>query len=71
LASNVNTQLATKASTEDVTSKWRCHRREGDLDVTKAKLERSMGDMNVMDGLIARNHDDVERAEAPWRSQLL
>jgi len=61
LASNVNTQLATKASTEDVTKlNGDVTGVKGDLDVTKAKLERSMGDMNVMSGLIARNHDDVE-----------
>jgi hypothetical protein len=61
LASNVNTQLATKASTEDVTKlNGDVTGVKSDLDVTKAKLERSMGDMNVMSGLIARNHDDVE-----------
>src|SRR5208337_3276727 len=31
-----------------------------DIEATKSKLERSMGDMNVMSGLIARNHDDLE-----------
>jgi hypothetical protein len=61
LASNVNTQLATKASTEDVTKlNGDVTGVKSDLDVTRAKLERSMGDMNVMSGLIARNHDDVE-----------
>src|SRR5208337_4378659 len=33
---------------------------KNDLDVTKAKLDRSMGDMNVMSGFIARNHDDLD-----------
>ena len=61
LASNVNTQLATKASTEDVSKlNGDVSGVKNDLDVTKAKLDRSMGDMNVMSGLIARNHDDVE-----------
>jgi hypothetical protein len=61
LASNVNTQLATKASTEDVNKlNGDVTGVKSDLDVTKAKLERSMGDMNVMSGLIARNHDDLE-----------
>jgi hypothetical protein len=61
LASNVNTQLATKASTEDVNKLGGdVTGVKNDLDVTKAKLDRSMGDMNVMSGLIARNHDDVE-----------
>ena len=31
-----------------------------DLEATKAKLEATKGDMGVMSGLIARNHDDVE-----------
>src|SRR5579863_5512968 len=31
-----------------------------DLEATKSKLERSQGDMGVMSGLIARNHDDLE-----------
>ena len=61
LESNVNTQLATKASTEDVNKLGGdVTGVKNDLDVTKAKLDRSMGDMNVMSGLIARNHDDVE-----------
>ncbi len=61
LESNVNTQLATKASTEDVNKlNGDVTGVKSDLDVTKAKLDRSMGDMNVMSGLIARNHDDLE-----------
>ena len=61
LASNVNTQLATKASTDDVNKlNGDVTGVKSDLDVTKAKLDRSMGDMNVMSGLIARNHDDLE-----------
>jgi predicted nucleic acid-binding Zn-ribbon protein len=31
-----------------------------DLEATKSKLERAAGDMGVMSGLIAKNHDDVE-----------
>jgi septal ring factor EnvC (AmiA/AmiB activator) len=31
-----------------------------DLEATKSKLERASGDMGVMSGLIARNHDDLE-----------
>jgi len=31
-----------------------------DLEATKAKLETTKGDMGVMSGLIARNHDDLE-----------
>lgn len=31
-----------------------------DLEATKGKFERSLGDMNVMSGLIARNRDDLE-----------
>jgi len=61
LESNVNTQLATKASTEDVSKlNGDVTGVKSDLDVTKARLDRSMGDMNVMSGLIARNHDDLE-----------
>ncbi len=61
LASNVNTQLATKANTDDVNKlNGDVSGVKNDLDVTKAKLDRSMGDMNVMSGLIARNHDDLE-----------
>ena len=61
LESNVTTQLATKASTEDVSKlNGDVSGVKNDLDVTKAKLERATGDMGVMSGLIARNHDDVE-----------
>jgi cell division protein FtsB len=31
-----------------------------DLEATKSKLDRAAGDMGVMSGLIARNHDDLE-----------
>jgi chromosome segregation ATPase len=31
-----------------------------DLEATKSKLERTTGDMGVMSGLIAKNHDEVE-----------
>jgi cell division protein FtsB len=33
---------------------------KNDLEATKSKLERATGDMGVMSGLIARNHDDLE-----------
>ena len=33
---------------------------KNDLEITKGKLERATGDMGVMSGLIARNHDDLE-----------
>ena len=57
----VNTQLATKANTEDVNKlNGDVTGVKNDLDQTKAKLERATGDMGVMSGLIARNHDDVE-----------
>ncbi len=59
--SAVNSQLATKASTEDVNKlNGDVTGVKNDLDVTKAKLDRATGDMGVMSGLIARNHDDVE-----------
>jgi hypothetical protein len=61
LESNVNTQLATKASNEDVTKlNGDVSGVKNDLDETKSKLDRATGDMGVMSGLIARNHDDVE-----------
>jgi hypothetical protein len=31
-----------------------------DLEATKTKLDRATGDMGVMSGLIAKNHDDLE-----------
>jgi hypothetical protein len=31
-----------------------------DLEATKVKLDRALGDMGVMSGLIARNHDDLD-----------
>lgn len=61
LETNVNTQLATKASTEDVTKLGGdVSGVKTDLEDTKGKLERATGDMGVMSGLIARNHDDLE-----------
>ena len=57
----VNTQLATKANAEDVNKlNGDVNGVKNDLDQTKAKLDRATGDMGVMSGLIARNHDDVE-----------
>jgi chromosome segregation ATPase len=61
LESNVNTQLANKASTDDVTKlNGDVSGVKNDLDATKSKLDRATGDMGVMSGLIARNHDDLE-----------
>jgi len=61
LESNVNTQLATKASTDDLNkTNSDVTGVKNDLEDTKGKLERAQGDMGVMSGLIARNHDDVE-----------
>ncbi len=61
LESNVNTQLATKASSEDVNKLGGdVTGVKNDLEDTKSKLDRATGDMGVMSGLIARNHDDVE-----------
>jgi len=61
LESNVNTQLATKASTEDLGKvSGDVTGVKNDLESTKGKLDRMTGDMGVMSGLIARNHDDLE-----------
>jgi hypothetical protein len=61
LQSNVSTQLATKASTEDVSKlNGDVTTVKNDLDVTKGKLDRATGDMGIMSGLIAHNHDDLE-----------
>jgi hypothetical protein len=61
LQSNVNSQLATKASTDDLNKvNGDVSGVKNDLEDTKNKLERATGDMGVMSGLIARNHDDVE-----------
>ena len=61
LESNVNTKLATKASTDDVNKlSGDVSGVKNDLEDTKSKLERATGDMGVMSGLIARNHDDLE-----------
>ncbi|HYA63761.1 MAG TPA: hypothetical protein VED66_11180 [Candidatus Sulfotelmatobacter sp.] len=61
LQTNVNTQLATKANNEDVNKlSGDVSGVKNDLEDTKSKLERATGDMGVMSGLIARNHDDLE-----------
>ena len=61
LETNVKTELATKASAEDVNKvAGDVSGVKNDLDETKSKLERATGDMGVMSGLIARNHDDLE-----------
>src|SRR5215469_14064403 len=59
--SDVNSQLATKASTDDVSKLGTdVSGVKNDLDETKGRLDRATGDMGVMSGLIARNHDDLE-----------
>jgi chromosome segregation ATPase len=61
LETNVNTQLATKANADDVTKLGGdVTGVKNDLEDTKSKLERATGDMGVMSGLIARNHDDLD-----------
>ena len=61
LETNMNTQLATKASNEDLNKlSGDVTGVKNDLESTKGKLERATGDMGVMSGLIARNHDDLE-----------
>ena len=61
LQSNVNTQLATKASSDDVNKLGTdVSGVKNDLEATKGRLDRATGDMGVMSGLIARNHDDLE-----------
>lgn len=59
--SDVNTQLGTKANVEDVNKlSGDVSGVKNDLDETKGKLDRATGDMGVMSGLIARNHDDLD-----------
>jgi seryl-tRNA synthetase len=59
--SDVNTQLGTKANIEDVNKlSGDVTGVKNDLDEAKGKLDRATGDMGVMSGLIARNHDDLE-----------
>jgi hypothetical protein len=61
LETSMNTQLAGKANSEDVNKlSGDVSGVKNDLEDTKGKLERATGDMGVMSGLIARNHDDVE-----------
>jgi len=59
--SDINTQLGTKANADDVNKlSGDVTGVKNDLDETKGKLDRATGDMGVMSGLIARNHDDLE-----------
>jgi hypothetical protein len=59
--SEVNTQLGTKANIEDVNKlSGDVTGVKNDLDATKGKLDRATGDMGVMSGLFARNHDDLD-----------
>jgi cell division protein FtsB len=69
-AQKLNTQLAEvqKSSEEKIGAvatdlggaKKDIETTRSDLEATKGKLERATGDMGVMSGLIARNHDDLE-----------
>ena len=57
----IDTQLGTKASVDDLNKvSGDVSGVKNDLDETKGKLDRATGDMGVMSGLIARNHDDLE-----------
>ena len=59
--SDVNTQLGTKANVDDVNKlSGDVSGVKNDLDETKGKLDRATGDMGVMSGLIATNHDELE-----------
>src|ERR1700675_1968575 len=59
--SEVNTQLGTKANIEDVNKlSGDVTGVRNDLDAAKGQLDRATGDMGVMSGLIARNHDDLD-----------
>jgi hypothetical protein len=61
LETSMNTQLATKANADDVNKlSGDVSGVKNDLEDTKGKLDRATGDMGVMSGLIARNHDDLE-----------
>ena len=42
---------------------------KADLEITKNKLQSTVGDLGVQSGLIARNHDEVEELEAPRRTR--
>src|SRR5215470_14942606 len=58
---DINTQLGSKASVDDLNKvSGDVSGVKNDLDETKGKLDRATGDMGVMSGLIARNHDDLE-----------
>src|SRR5215469_5695043 len=58
---DINTQLGTKANVDDLNKvSGDVSGVKNDLDETKGKLDRATGDMGVMSGLIARNHDDLE-----------
>jgi hypothetical protein len=59
--SEVNSQLGTKANIEDVNKlSGDVTGVRNDLDAAKGQLDRATGDMGVMSGLIARNHDDLD-----------
>src|SRR5262249_56927496 len=59
LGTNVNTQLATKASTDDVTKLGGdVTGVKTDLDATKNNLQMARSEMGT---LIARNHDEIDQ----------
>jgi chromosome segregation ATPase len=59
LGTNVNTQLATKASTDDVSKlNGDVTGVKGDLDATKNSIQMARSEMGT---LIARNHDEIDQ----------
>jgi cell division protein FtsB len=59
-AQQQNTQQINAVATEVGGAKKDIADTRTDLEATKAKLERATGDMGVMSGLIARNHDELD-----------
>ena len=60
----VTTELSGTKSEADAT--------KADLfEVTKTKLQSTVGDLGVQSGLIARNHDEVEELKQPRRARHL
>ena len=63
LGTNVNTQLATKASTDDVSKlNGDVTGVKGDLDATKNSIQMARSEMGT---LIARNHDEIDQLRRP------
>ena len=68
LASSVNTQLATKASSDDVTKlNGDVTGVKSDLDATKNSIQMARSEMGT---LIARNHDEID-SYAAWASATI